>query len=101
MPDPRKGLETQIKNIQTKTGKTLEELAAIARKSGLKKHGQIRDMFKNELGLGHGDDPGGGRGVRISGAMRNDQCWAEKAYTKDARMCACRKSDTTLQPKSI
>lgn len=55
MPDPNKALETQLRNILTKTGKTLDELAAIAQKSGLTKHGEIRDMFKRELSLGHGD----------------------------------------------
>ncbi len=48
-------VETQLKNIQSKTGKTLAELAVIAQNSGLSKHGEIRDFFKRELGLGHGD----------------------------------------------
>lgn len=48
-------VETQIKNIQTRTGKTLDELAAIAQRSGFSKHGEIRDMFHREMGLGHGD----------------------------------------------
>ncbi len=55
MADLDKALETQLKNIQTKTGKSLDQLAAIARRSGLTKHGEIRDMFKKELSLGHGD----------------------------------------------
>ena len=50
-----KALETQLKNIQTRTGKTLDQLYAIIRKSGLSKHGEIRDMLKKELGMGHGD----------------------------------------------
>lgn len=50
-----KAVETQLKNIQSKTGKTLDQLYAVIRKSGLEKHGQIRDMLKNDLGLGHGD----------------------------------------------
>lgn len=50
-----KAVETQLKNIQTKTGKTLEQLYALIRKSGLAKHGEIRDMLKKDLGLGHGD----------------------------------------------
>ncbi len=50
-----KALETQIKNIQARTGKTLDQLYTIIRKSGLKKHGEIRDMLKNELKMGHGD----------------------------------------------
>lgn len=50
-----KALETQLKNIQTRTGKTLDQLYDLIRKSGLSKHGQIRDMLKSELEMGHGD----------------------------------------------
>ncbi len=50
-----KALETQLKNIQTRTGKTIDELYAIIRKSGLAKHGEIRDMLKRDLSMGHGD----------------------------------------------
>lgn len=46
---------TQLKNIQTRTGKTLEELYALIRASGLVKHGEIRDLLKDSLKLGHGD----------------------------------------------
>jgi hypothetical protein len=47
--------ENQLKNIQTRTGKTLDELYAMIRQSGLTKPGEIRDMLKRELGMGHGD----------------------------------------------
>ena len=47
--------ETQLKNIQSKTGKTLDQLYAVIQKSGLAKHGEIRDRLKRDLGLGHGD----------------------------------------------
>jgi len=50
-----KAVQTQIVNIQKKTGMTLKELATLAKKSGLTKHGELRDMFKEKLGLGHGD----------------------------------------------
>jgi hypothetical protein len=50
-----KALETQLNNIQTRTGKTLEQLYAIIRKSGLSKHGEMRDMLKRDLSMGHGD----------------------------------------------
>jgi hypothetical protein len=50
-----KALETQLKNIQAKTGMSLDALYTLIRKSGLAKHGEIRDMLKRELGLGHGD----------------------------------------------
>jgi len=50
-----KAFETQMANIQKKTGKSLEELFAVIRKSGLSKHGEIREMVKNGFNLGFGD----------------------------------------------
>ncbi len=50
-----KAVQTQLDNIQKKTGKSLDELAVIVRKSGLTKHGEIREHLKRGLGLGHGD----------------------------------------------
>lgn len=50
-----KAVETQLKNIQTRTGKTLKQFYALIKKSGLTKHGEIREMLKQELGMGHGD----------------------------------------------
>lgn len=47
--------QTQLKNIQTRTGKTLEQLYALIRESGLTRHSEIRDMLKRDLGLGYGD----------------------------------------------
>lgn len=55
MSDIEKATQTQINNIQTRTGKTLEELNAIIQGSGLSKHGEIRAMLQKELGLGYGD----------------------------------------------
>ena len=48
-------IETQLKNIQMRTGKTLGELFAFIRASGLTRHGEMRDMLKRELGMGFGD----------------------------------------------
>ena len=50
-----KAIQTQIDNIEKKTGMTLAELSAFIKKSGLSKHGEIREMLKEKLGLGHGD----------------------------------------------
>ena len=44
-------LETQLNNIQIKTGKSLDELSATIQKSGLTRHGQIREMLINDLGF--------------------------------------------------
>jgi len=50
-----KAIQTQLENIQKKTGKSLDELSTLIQKSGLTKHGEIRDMLKAKLGLGYGD----------------------------------------------
>lgn len=55
MTSLEKAVLTQLANIQKKTGMSLEELSEIAKKSGLTKHGELREMFKQKLGLGHGD----------------------------------------------
>lgn len=55
MVDVDKALQTQLANIQKKTGKSLKELYAWLGATGLAKHGQLRDAAKSELGLGHGD----------------------------------------------
>jgi hypothetical protein len=55
MSNVEKAVETQMANIQKKTGKTLAELTALIQASGLKKHGEIRQMLIQELGLGYGD----------------------------------------------
>ena len=55
MSSVEKAIETQLKNIEKRTGKTLDQLYGVIRKSGLKKHGEIRDMLKTDLGMGHGD----------------------------------------------
>ncbi|MGZ8302886.1 MAG: DUF5655 domain-containing protein [Telluria sp.] len=50
-----KALATQLANIEKRSGKTLAELGAMLRASGLAKHGELRDYLKRELGMGHGD----------------------------------------------
>lgn len=50
-----KAVATQLSNIEKRTGKTLDELAGIVKTSGLTKHGEIRDMLKRDLVMGHGD----------------------------------------------
>lgn len=50
-----KALATQLANIEKRSGKSLTELVGIVRASGLSKHGEIRDMLKRDLGMGHGD----------------------------------------------
>lgn len=55
MSELDKAYQAQLDNIQRKTGKTLADLEALVKSSGLSKHGELRDMLKRDLGLGHGD----------------------------------------------
>ena len=55
MADPQAATATQLRNIETKTGKSLAELRALIAKSGLAKHGEVRAMLIERFGLGYGD----------------------------------------------
>jgi hypothetical protein len=72
-------VQTQLNNIQKKTGKSLAELATIAKKSGLTKHGELRDMFKEKLGLGHGDANG-----LVHAILQSDGTRAAEGRSMDA-----------------
>ncbi len=55
MDSVNKARETQLANIQTKTGKNLDQIRSIISESGLTKHGEIRQMLIEKFGLGFGD----------------------------------------------
>ncbi len=55
MTDPVQATQTQLANIEKRSGKSLSEWAALIRNSGLTKVGEVRDLLKRDLGLGHGD----------------------------------------------
>lgn len=55
MADPQKALASQLANMQTRTGKSLDELTAMVHNCGLTRHGEIVQMLKATLGMGHGD----------------------------------------------
>ena len=74
-----KAVQTQIDNIQKKTGKSFEELTAIVKKSGLSKHGEIRDYLKRELGLGHGD-----ANSLVHAVLKSDGARAAEGKSEDA-----------------
>jgi hypothetical protein len=48
-------LDNQKRNIGTRTGRAFEAWVAIARASGIEKHGALLAWLKAEHGLGHGD----------------------------------------------
>ena len=50
-----KALQTQLANIEKRSGKSLAALEKIVKGSGLSAHGEIREMLKRDLGMGHGD----------------------------------------------
>jgi predicted transport protein len=47
-------LESMIRNLKEKTGRSLDDWAALVRESGLEKHGQQVKLLKEEHGLTHG-----------------------------------------------
>ena len=47
-------LASMIANLKEKTGKSLDQWVAIARKTGLAKHGEIVKHLKSEHDMGHG-----------------------------------------------
>ncbi len=55
MADLDKAPQTQLANLQKKTGKSLDELFAVLRAGGLAKHGEMVSMLKATLDMGHGD----------------------------------------------
>ena len=74
-----KALQTQLANIEKRTGKSLDALTKIVKKSGLSKHGEIRDMLKRDLGMGHGD-----ANTLVHHVLQSDGASAAAAAGKDA-----------------
>jgi hypothetical protein len=55
MSDPDAALATQLKNIESRTGKSLAQMRSMLAASGLAKHAEQRSWLMAELGLGYGD----------------------------------------------
>jgi len=53
--DIDKAIETQLRNLQQRSGRTLEQLYDAIRASGLARHGEIVAMLKRDFAMGHGD----------------------------------------------
>lgn len=51
---PDAALQTMIRNLHEKTGKTLDEWVRLVRRQGLGRHGEQVAWLKTEHGLGHG-----------------------------------------------
>ena len=55
MADPKAALASQLRNIETRTGKTFAQLCRLIADSGLAKVGEQRSYLMSTLGLGYGD----------------------------------------------
>ena len=55
MADPQAATLTQLRNIQSRTGKTIAELHAVLAASGLAKTGERRSLLMEQFKLGYGD----------------------------------------------
>ncbi len=84
MADPAKALASQVANLQTRAGKSLEELTVIVRASGLTKHGEIVTMLKSTLGMGHGDAATLVHVIQQTAAAPASLAGAEAASPRDA-----------------
>lgn len=51
----KQAVANQLKNVEEKTGKKLDEWKSIINNSGLSKHGELVNMLKEKHGLGHGN----------------------------------------------
>jgi hypothetical protein len=54
MSSPEVALETMIRNLKEKTGKSLDDWIKIARNTKLSKHKELLTLLKSEHRLGHG-----------------------------------------------
>ena len=55
MADPQAAVQTQLKNVQAKTGQTIGQLHAAVADTGLAKHGERRSWLMAQFELGYGD----------------------------------------------
>jgi predicted transport protein len=65
----------QVKNLEEKTGKKIEEWIKIANSSGFEKHGEILNFLKTTYGIGHGY-----ANQSHAGAEANETDWIAEQY---------------------
>ena len=55
MPDKvQQAWDSMVKNLEAKTGKSIEQWVEIARSAGTSKHGELVKYLKTKQGLTHG-----------------------------------------------
>jgi predicted transport protein len=55
MPDLDEAVRTQIRNIETNSGRSMDDWVELVRSSGRTRHGEIMAWLKSEHGLTHGN----------------------------------------------
>jgi Domain of unknown function (DUF5655)/Domain of unknown function (DUF4287) len=54
MPTPEEGIQSQLRNIESTYGRSIDELVAEVAGSGLTKHSEVVAMLKQRHGMAHG-----------------------------------------------
>lgn len=81
MPTVAEALRTQVRNIETQSGRSMGEWTRLIHERGLTKHGEIVGWLKSEHGMSHGNanrvaliarDPEAGAGRAAGGAPTSD-----------------------------
>ncbi|MDQ6789317.1 MAG: DUF5655 domain-containing protein [Candidatus Dormibacteraeota bacterium] len=54
MPRPEEGIQSQLRNIESSYGRSIDQLVADVAGSGLTKHSEVVAMLKQRYGMSHG-----------------------------------------------
>jgi Domain of unknown function (DUF5655)/Domain of unknown function (DUF4287) len=85
MPTVAEALRTQVRNIETHSGRSMAEWTRLIQERGLTKHGEIVSWLKSKHGMSHGNanrvaliarDPDAGAGRAAGGAPISDDAAA-------------------------
>jgi len=84
MPDPASQAATQLKNIESSTGMTVDDFFAAVATVGLEKHGKIVAFLKSDHGLTHGNANLIAHVVseRMAGGPPTDEALIDAQYVK-------------------
>ena len=55
MPTVEHGLQSQVRNIEARYGRSMADWTEVVRRSGRTRHGEILALLKTEHGMSHGD----------------------------------------------
>jgi Domain of unknown function (DUF5655)/Domain of unknown function (DUF4287) len=103
-------LDSQKRNIGTRTGRAFDSWVALARASGIDKHGALLAWLKSEHGLGHGDanliamtarrpDPGPGEGDVLGTIYTGPKAGLRPFHERVVALAQGFGDDVTISPK--